>query len=40
MKVLTETIRIFVILVIFSMGIVGLAVMSMSTPPNSSGIDY
>ena len=40
MKILIETIRLFVILVIFSMGIFGLAALSMQESPNSSGMEY
>ncbi|MFA5920066.1 MAG: hypothetical protein WC856_02095 [Methylococcaceae bacterium] len=40
MKILIETIRIAVILAIFTMGIVGIAVLTMQTPAASSGIDY
>jgi hypothetical protein len=40
MKILIETIRIAAILLILSMGIIGMALAFLPEPPTSSGIDY
>lgn len=40
MKIIVETLRIFVIFAIFTLGIIEIALLSMQESPNSSGIEY
>lgn len=40
MKILIETIRLAAIMMIFTMGIIGIALAFAPDPPTSSGIEY